>query len=103
MRVNIYIRQEDEDLWAAIQNKPEFIHQALRGTIMPDKDSIYVDEGQKKVVSRFAGASVSGSGGSSAASKEVQPSEQQPVTKTCKNGHRSVDGIHCFNMNCVYS
>lgn len=22
---------------------------------------------------------------------------------TCKNGHRSVDGKHCFNAKCVYA
>lgn len=29
MRVNVYIREEDEDLWAALDNKSEWIHQQL--------------------------------------------------------------------------
>lgn len=30
-RVNIYIRKEDEISWNAIDNKPEWLHSALRG------------------------------------------------------------------------
>ena len=29
MRVNVYIREEDEDLWAALDNKSQWIHQQL--------------------------------------------------------------------------
>lgn len=29
MRVNVYIREEDEHLWAALENKSEWIHQQL--------------------------------------------------------------------------
>jgi len=29
MRVNIYIRQEDEKAWAEIEDKPGFIHSAI--------------------------------------------------------------------------
>lgn len=29
MRVNVYIREEDEHLWAALDNKSEWIHQQL--------------------------------------------------------------------------
>jgi len=39
MRVNIYIRQEDEELWAALENKSEWIHEQLN-----KDDSIQVDE-----------------------------------------------------------
>lgn len=52
-RVNIYIRKEDEALWERLQNKPEFLHQALNGAIHPDKDSIYIDKGQERPVARF--------------------------------------------------
>jgi hypothetical protein len=39
MRVNVYIRQEDEELWAALENKSEWIHEQL------NKDqSIQVEE-----------------------------------------------------------
>jgi hypothetical protein len=39
MRVNVYIRQEDEELWAALENKSEWIHEQLNS----DK-SIQVEE-----------------------------------------------------------
>lgn len=29
-RVNIYIREEDEELWASIKDRPLFIHNALQ-------------------------------------------------------------------------
>ena len=32
MRVNIYIRDEDKELWEALENKSAFVSDALRGT-----------------------------------------------------------------------
>ena len=29
MRVNVYIREEDEDLWATLENKSQWIHEQL--------------------------------------------------------------------------
>ena len=29
-RVNVYIRKEDEQIWAGIEDKPEWLHKALQ-------------------------------------------------------------------------
>lgn len=34
MRVNIYIRKEDERVWKKIENKPDWLHRALSGNPM---------------------------------------------------------------------
>lgn len=37
MRANIWIRKEDEEKWNQIDNKSEFIHQALNREVIEDK------------------------------------------------------------------
>jgi hypothetical protein len=55
MRVNIWIKKEDEALWQALPNKPKFIHGALQLTtneyweqLMADWMAQQAAEGQGK-------------------------------------------------------
>lgn len=34
-RVHIWIRKEDESAWAAIKNKPEWLHEHLNNQVLP--------------------------------------------------------------------
>lgn len=50
MRVHIWIRQQDEKAWAAIKNKPEWLHEQLRDKFSyPIMESIEHIEHLKKL------------------------------------------------------
>lgn len=82
MRVNIYIRKEDEEAWELVEDKPEWIHNNLRGQKL---SGVKVTEVIKKVDDI-----------------KIPDHVYQAFDKTCKNGHIIGKFGKCLEKGCKY-
>lgn len=86
MRVNIYIRKENEAAWEE-SGKSDWINSLLRPQFKgTDKGVLLKPSNDKIAFDAFNGANTKDFTG----------------TLTCKEGHPSKDGKYCSNIKCSY-
>lgn len=78
-KVTIWIRNDDLPAWNKISDRAMWLHDQLSYPML----TVKVDEDEVE--------------------KPVEKLAAEILKRTCKNGHPSSNGRHCFNMKCVYS
>lgn len=95
-RVDIWIRKDDLGAWQAIDNKAEFIHNALQGTVLPDQSKAYKSMSPDEITIKPI---IKTPKEAKQAVASIRPSD----VKFCKNGHIADDYGRCLQRDCKYS
>lgn len=98
-QVTVYIREEDIELWKAVEKKSEFIHSALRG--QPKVSPPLHKKSPKKKLEDVYEATVDIT---RTTAFTTDPSKSENQLRLCKNGHILSDLTgRCTQKDCKYS
>lgn len=93
MRVNIYIRKEDEEAWDSISNKPEWLSQHLQADI---KNPEFIMRKERNKASRLGHYKPD-------YTSVLAPALYEKLRGECKNGHLLDKFGKCTTKGCKYA